>query len=297
MLDVRQLLHQPFWLATLGLYLAAWVLATVGTATATTDAFSYWVIVFAIILFLFTLYSVLSRTLVNARIALCALNALNAVYTSRYADQAVGLSAQGAGEIVAAIGYVIMTVVGVLWILALGIEPSPFVGAGVRKSVSSASVSRTVVPGMRQSAVSRVAMTTAVPGTTTTKISSSSLGSTSGAAAAATPAVTEVRLGTADSASAVGSTPPSQQQPVTVMVDRRSIPTESADVDVGTDVEYRHKGIAQYAYTASADDPNELSFNKGEVLEVVDTNGRWWQARKSDGSIGIVPSNYIKIEG
>lgn len=32
---------------------------------------------------------------------------------------------------------------------------------------------------------------------------------------------------------------------------------------------------ALYAYQASADDPNEISFAKGEILEVLDQSGKW----------------------
>ena len=38
--------------------------------------------------------------------------------------------------------------------------------------------------------------------------------------------------------------------------------------------------------TASPDDPNELSLSKGETLDIVDTSGKWWQARRADGTTG-----------
>ncbi len=40
------------------------------------------------------------------------------------------------------------------------------------------------------------------------------------------------------------------------------------------------------ADTASTDDPNEISFSKGEILDIIDKNGKWWQARKEDGTLG-----------
>jgi len=58
---------------------------------------------------------------------------------------------------------------------------------------------------------------------------------------------------------------------------------------------YAYRARALYAYTASPDDPNEVSFTKGEILDIMDNNGKWWQARKSDGTAGIAPSNYLQI--
>ena len=47
--------------------------------------------------------------------------------------------------------------------------------------------------------------------------------------------------------------------------------------------------------TASTDDPNEISFNKNEVLEILDKNGKWWQARKQDGTVGSESDSAIPM--
>ncbi|PKI85379.1 Sho1p [Malassezia vespertilionis] len=55
------------------------------------------------------------------------------------------------------------------------------------------------------------------------------------------------------------------------------------------------KAEALYTYKASEDDPTEISFTKGDILEIVDSSGKWWQAHRSNGELGIVPSNYLRM--
>lgn len=38
--------------------------------------------------------------------------------------------------------------------------------------------------------------------------------------------------------------------------------------------------------TASPGDPSEISFTQGEILDIVDRVGKWWQAEKEDGTHG-----------
>lgn len=68
-----------------------------------------------------------------------------------------------------------------------------------------------------------------------------------------------------------------------------------------------------YAYNASPDDPNEVSFGKGEILDIMDASGKWWQCRNQNGQVGseffqrllcvcsltcsvtVCPSNYVQL--
>ncbi|KAJ9071137.1 Transmembrane osmosensor, variant 4 [Entomophthora muscae] len=48
---------------------------------------------------------------------------------------------------------------------------------------------------------------------------------------------------------------------------------------------------AHYPYEATS--PEEVSFVKHEVMEVLNNQGNWWKVLKADGRIGMAPSNYV----
>ncbi|KAJ7260948.1 hypothetical protein B0H12DRAFT_1107120 [Mycena haematopus] len=89
------------------------------------------------------------------------------------------------------------------------------------------------------------------------------------------------------------------------------IPPESVAGGSGGDDRggYRYKAMTRWACTcssallkyrltplanlASQNDPNEISFCKSEILDIVDWWDGWCQAKKADGSVGIAPSNCL----
>lgn len=51
--------------------------------------------------------------------------------------------------------------------------------------------------------------------------------------------------------------------------------------------------IAMYDYTAANRD--ELSFSKGQLINILDkTNPDWWKG-DANGVIGLLPTNYVKM--
>jgi len=51
---------------------------------------------------------------------------------------------------------------------------------------------------------------------------------------------------------------------------------------------------ALYGYQAAPGQPEEVSFTKWEILDVLDDSEDWWEVRKACGEEGQAPSNYLR---
>lgn len=54
----------------------------------------------------------------------------------------------------------------------------------------------------------------------------------------------------------------------------------------------------QALYPFSSTNEEELHFERGEVMEVIEkpeNDPEWWQCRKTDGQVGLVPKNYVTV--
>ncbi|KIM28556.1 hypothetical protein M408DRAFT_329344 [Serendipita vermifera MAFF 305830] len=55
---------------------------------------------------------------------------------------------------------------------------------------------------------------------------------------------------------------------------------------------YRRRAMSDY--DAMADDPDQLSFQRGDILDILSDSGPWWRARKQDGTTGNVPPYFLE---
>jgi len=67
---------------------------------------------------------------------------------------------------------------------------------------------------------------------------------------------------------------------------RSPVPTPQPGVPRGV----RVKGL----YPFQGQSPEELSFQPGDVLNVINQNGDWWMA-EMHGRQGLIPANYVQI--
>ncbi|KAK0230522.1 hypothetical protein IW262DRAFT_409816 [Armillaria fumosa] len=75
-----------------------------------------------------------------------------------------------------------------------------------------------------------------------------------------------------------------------------SLITVSESLQSGTTTAPEYSRRAQAIWTYQASGPEELSFTADEFLYVTTApREKWWEARKMDGSKGIVPSNFLRL--
>jgi amphiphysin len=51
---------------------------------------------------------------------------------------------------------------------------------------------------------------------------------------------------------------------------------------------------ARAMWDFAAQDPSELSFRKGDVLNILERNGEWWKG-ELNGQVGVLPANYVQL--
>ncbi|CAK5274737.1 unnamed protein product [Mycena citricolor] len=114
--------------------------------------------------------------------------------------------------------------------------------------------------------------------------------------AVATPTVAQSAVAAAAAAQEAPPPPPPLRvdSPVSVIEPLPPLQSEQTRKDPAV------RARAQFNYfpvraDGDQDDADEIAFTKGEELEILDREGRWWMARKHDGTTGIVRADYFTI--
>ncbi|XP_063062524.1 SH2/SH3 adapter protein NCK1 isoform X2 [Engraulis encrasicolus] len=115
--------------------------------------------------------------------------------------------------------------------------------------------------------------------------------------------VTEDMDGSASlAASGPGDHAPSLSEKLAAAVHGASITSSSAG-GYAANGNGRHAGAGvlhtvQALYPFSSTNEEELRFEKGELMEVIEkpeNDPEWWKCRKADGQVGLVPKNYVNV--
>lgn len=289
-------LGDPFAISTVSFGVISWIIALAGAASSTQSAFprfTWWGIVYQILLIIMVFLLYMNNTIELYKFTLVGLFSIGFLYTSNSVNNLIYNSSSG--NLCCAAGCILLSMLNFLWIVYFGGHPeSPtnqFIDSFALKSNYSHGQLRSekqddqdhefAVP---RSASHGFQISDSIQlQTTNNKSAYMSLSQLNGLE---NFSHTNVRDATAASANP-------NSMPNTVY---NSNGTNTADSNFAVPVTtFRYKARALYSYDASPDDINEISFVKDEVLEVDDIDGKWWQARRANGQVGICPSNYVKL--
>ncbi|KAI8338025.1 hypothetical protein BC941DRAFT_424386 [Chlamydoabsidia padenii] len=252
-----------FLLVTSILAFAAWVIAFAGLIALRVTGGSWWIMIFELLLVVGVILLILTGTFLEYRLVILTFLAVSVSYLTSEIGGAIALTGyyyHGAAGAYAA-GYIILVIVHFIWIFVFGSEPHSYFGKFGQQSYNSVqqhpSAGAALGAGAAGAAVTQSTNNINAPNETIQDKTAFDEGTPADATAATT-----------------------QQSPV----------TNDAPV---SEIIYTERVEALHDYHANPEDPSELSFERGDILEIQDRRGNWWQARKADGSTGIIPSNYF----
>lgn len=308
MLDLKSV--NAFALSTYVLSIVAWVVAFAGSIAAKSSLgsyfprFSWWALVFQLLLLILMPVLVFTNSLHFHRSFVICMLGVAFVYNSNSANNLVYYSYSSSAA--ASAGFIITCILNFLWLLYIGSDPdSPVVNfldlVGSNENLldrsarlgGGAAVASRARTSTRNRAESAAAAN--VSGNRDSRVSSNSY------------TVRGNDTMSKENNPFETSHPYSQElsgfenAKSDTATEHKRTSTTSANLEkdnrysVVPDADYPVLVRGIYDYKASPDDINELSFSKGDVFKVKDTSGNWWQGKNSKGQIGMCPSNYLEV--
>ncbi|CAO3622410.1 unnamed protein product [Cunninghamella blakesleeana] len=308
--DKSKLTHNTFLLATTILSVVALIVAVGGACALKVLQGAWWIVIYEVIVVSGHTMIFMRGTLANYRLAMLTFLAISIPLLTIQIDYVLNYSKPNLLNRVAAnayaVGYIGLVIIQYIWVIAIGSEPTSYFGQLVQDEIIPHSPMMASHHQQQQhvgfdetpfyssektanmSAIDHSIQdfsNISIPHAITTNNNNNPPTSTS----------LNTNNTSNNNNNNNGLLNPTTTLPSQTISNSPSNLSLSSPM-ISTDFKERVEAI--HAYQANPQDPNELSFEKGEVVEIVDRKGNWWQARKTDGTIGIIPSNYFRaIQG
>ncbi|KAH7037261.1 high osmolarity signaling protein SHO1 [Microdochium trichocladiopsis] len=280
-ISLDNIIGDPFALATTSIAILAWIIAFISSivaqVTQTTElkekapfqSFTWWAVVYMLFEVIGVTVVIAADAIQTYHVAIVGYVACGLVLTTSAVNSVI-YSSIGARQAASA-GFILLSVVNVLWIFYFGSAPSAVARAYIDSFAlqKDSTMNRNTMAG-GYGVRPQTSTSHQPPQMYTTSAQLNGFENPS-------PAFNNSRPANASP----GFQPPVQQS------------AKPTDPEIAAPTEYPYRAKAIYSYEANPDDANEISFSKHEILEISDVSGRWWQARKENGDTGIAPSNYL----
>jgi SHO1 osmosensor len=286
--SLGRIIGDPFALATISIGILAWIIAFVSSIISAIHGgfpnFAWWTLVFMFFCIAGVTVTVASDAERTYHVAIVGFLAAGLVFTTSSVNSLV-YSPVAPFEAAAA-GYILLSMIAIVWIFYYGSQPQ----ASHRAFVDSYALHKEH-PGSRSSRPISNGYTNR-PETQTANIPPQMYTSAQLNGFETSSPVSGYPGGPAGANGRNSSAP--QFGGMNNNNNNVSTPTnDEANNQQEASIEYPYRAKAIYSYEANPDDANEISFQKHDILEVSDVSGRWWQAKKPNGETGIAPSNYL----
>lgn len=247
--DMDNMIGSPFYLTTVSIAIVGWFIAFFASIAANVhnhnfSHFAWWAILYQLCVIVGICTAILYGAADSYKLAICAFLASALSFTSSTANALI-YSSSGAQEAAAA-GHIFLSIVNILWILYFGSDRD----ASPHAWVDSYSLDKgpSVPGGPRPMSNANGLYPSGRYGT---------------------PYPKSVVDGDLHNSMATGALSPGHAQGdlTHTKTNRDTMATTTTSVSpIDSDYLYRAKAI--YSYDASPEDPNEISFTKGDILEI-----------------------------
>ncbi|WPK24921.1 hypothetical protein PUMCH_002220 [Australozyma saopauloensis] len=293
---LSNLLGDPFAISTVSFGMIAWIISLAGAAanpSATYLRFTWWGLVYELMLILIILVLYLYNTIELYKFTLVGLLAVATVYTTNSVNTLI-YNSNNAGNLCCAAGCILLSMLNILWMVYFGGHPE----SPTNQFIDSFSVKASpFTHGQIPSSANKMEDSDFVSGAR--PAFNSYLNNESRHSQLTANANNNMNGNNKSNymlSSQLNGLENFSSSHINDNARNTFYKAEPANEDFNLPATtYRYKAKALYNYEANPEDINEISFQKDEILEVDDIDGKWWQAKRSNGQVGICPSNYVKL--